>query len=447
MTSTTRAGTALEAASRGDLLGRLAGGRALTDALFGRVREKALYDRPIAERHRVVFYVGHLEAFDWNLLREPLSRPSLDPGLDGLFAFGIDPLGGRRPADTVADWPKPAEVARYVERVRLALDSALAAPGPDAAAGDGGIDERLHVAVEHRLMHAETLAYMLHRMPFEAKRGDEDRVLPRPSGPSPDDGMVEIPGGVATLGARRGEIAFGWDNEYEAHEVVVAPFAIDRFMVTNARFLRFVEAGGYEDESLWSEDDWDWVRRDGVRHPVHWEEDGSRWLYRGMFARAPLPSSWPVYVSHAEASAYARWVGKELPTEAQWHRAAYGTPRGGERDYPWGADEPRGEHGNFGFRHWDPMPVDAFPAGTSAFGVVGLLGNGWEWTKSPFSPFPGFATMPFYPGYSADFFDGAHFVLKGGSPRTATSFLRRSFRNWFQPHYPHVYAGFRCVAR
>jgi formylglycine-generating enzyme required for sulfatase activity len=165
-----------------------------------------------------------------------------------------------------------------------------------------------------------------------------------------------------------------------------------------------------------------------------------------MFDEVPLPTTWPVYVSHAEATAYTRWAGKALPTEAQWHRAAYGEPGGGERPYPWGHRNPDPSRGNFDLRNWDPTPVDEHPAGRSAFGVDDLLGNGWEWTSTVFGPFPGFEAFPFYPGYSANFFDGRHYVMKGGSARTAACMLRRSFRNWFQPHYPFVYAGFRCVS-
>ena len=89
--------------------------------------------------------------------------------------------------------------------------------------------------------------------------------------------------------------------------------------------------------------------------------------------------------------------------------------------------------------------MDAHPAGNSAFGVSGLTGNGWEWTSTPFAPFPGFEALSFYPEYSARFFDGRHYVLKGASSRTPSLLLRRSFRNWFQPFYPNIYAGFRCV--
>ena len=138
-------------------------------------------------------------------------------------------------------------------------------------------------------------------------------------------------------------------------------------------------------------------------------------------------------------------MGGALPSEAQFHRAAYGTPSGEERAYPWGNGTPDPRRGNFNFDRWDPVDVMATPFGDSAFGVAQLVGNGWEWTSTAFQPFPGFQPYDCYPGYSADFFDGHHMVLKGGSPRTAAVFLRRSFRNWFRPNYPYVYATFRCL--
>jgi len=165
-----------------------------------------------------------------------------------------------------------------------------------------------------------------------------------------------------------------------------------------------------------------------------------------MFGDSRLQPDHPVYVSHAEASAYAKWMGRKLPSEEQFHRAAYGVPGSdAQRAYPWGDEAPESRFGNFDFAHWESAPCGAHPAGASAFGIYDLVGNGWEWTRTIFAPHPGFAPMPFYPGYSANFFDGKHYVMKGGSPRTAACMLRRSFRNWFQPHYPYVYAAFRCV--
>jgi formylglycine-generating enzyme required for sulfatase activity len=150
-------------------------------------------------------------------------------------------------------------------------------------------------------------------------------------------------------------------------------------------------------------------------------------------------------VSHAEASAYARWRGARLPTEAEFQRAAYGMPSGSGRTYPWGEAVPTEEHAVFDCATWDPQPAGSHQAGRSAWGVDDLVGNGWEWTSSVFAPFPGFTPMRSYPEYSADFFDGEHFVMKGASPVTARELVRPTFRNWFRPRYPYVYASFRCA--
>jgi ergothioneine biosynthesis protein EgtB len=308
--------------------------------------------------------------------------------------------------------------------------------------------EAVFAILEHEAMHQETLLYMWHRLPFEAKRRP-DGYAPRLDGPRQDREWVEVPAGRATLGADRGAIPFGWDNEFSACETAVGPFAMARHNVTNAAFMDFVEAGGYRDNQWWLAEDWIWMREELSGHPLSWEHAGGTWYWRGMFERIPLPPSWPVYVSHAEAAAYARWSGARLPTEAEFQRAAYGhaedADRQGEPRYPWGDAEPTGAHGVFDFTSWDPEPAGSHPEGQSAWGIEDLVGNGWEWTGSAFTPFPGFRAMPSYPEYSADFFDGAHFVLKGASPATARELLRPTFRNWFRSRYPYVYATFRCV--
>jgi ergothioneine biosynthesis protein EgtB len=421
--------------------------RTLTDELFSVVRPESLYARPIPERHRLLFYVGHLEAFDWNLIgRTILALSPFHEEFDRLFAFGIDPVGGGLPTDQPSDWPSLPEVHRYNQRVRQTLDAALEKVSfADPALPLLRDGYALHVALEHRLMHAETLAYMLHQLPLESKL-QQSQASP-PATPPASPRMAKIPAGLATLGlARSVEGAFGWDNEFETQKVNVAEFAIDAYNVTNGQFLEFMRAGGYEDRNLWTESDWAWKTERGVEHPLSWTLRGDRWFYRAMSEEIPLPLDWPVYASHAEASAYARWVGKELPTEAQFHRAAFGTASGPERDFPWGSQPPQPRLGNFNFQRWDPAPVGSYPSGSSAFGVADLVGNGWEWTSTVFTPLPGFQAFPFYPGYSADFFDGNHYVIKGGSARTADRLLRRSFRNWFQPHYPYVFAKFRCVS-
>jgi gamma-glutamyl hercynylcysteine S-oxide synthase len=440
--------------TRHNLLEQIHDARKCTDDLFSIIKPDSLYERPIAERHRIIFYIGHLEAFDWNLFHERvLGLPSFHAEFDRLFAFGIDPVGGGLPTDQPADWPTLGQVREYVQNVRNTLDEKLerALADSELSEFDGfQLSTLLNVAIEHRLMHAETLAYMLHQLAFDHKV--PHREVLHVAGPEVTHDCVELPAGFLRFGLTRASGIFGWDNEYEAHSVEVPAFAIDRYQVTNRQYLDFVAAGGYETRSYWSggekdDKDWNWKAEQQISHPAFWKRDGDCWLYRTMFEDIILPLDWPVYVSLAEARAYANWAGKSLPTEAEWQRAAYATPNKETRTYPWGEQAPDARLGNFDFVRWSPVPVNMFPQNRSAFGVEGMLGNGWEWTSTEFARFPGFEPFPFYRGYSADFFDGRHFVMKGGSARTAACMLRPTFRNWFQAHYQYMYAGFRCVSR
>lgn len=420
--------------------------RARTQSLFELVAPEAYEARPIPLRHPIVFYEGHLVAFVANkFLGEALGMPAVHARLDRLFARGIDPADEAAAAHVaVARWPTRSDVQAYVQAVEARFYEVLAQLDtgrpvhPEVA--DGWL---VNLLFEHELMHQETLLYMIHQLPAELKVPPAG-LEAEPDGTAPTPRTVDMPAGPALLGARAGEYAFTWDNERPATSIEVPAFTIDAFNVTNGQFLAFVEAGGYRRQDLWDAAGWAWREGAAVSHPPFWRRGGDAWFYRGLFADRPLPSAWPVYVTHAEARAYARFAGGRLPTEPQWHRAAYGDAS--ERRYPWGDEPPAPTHGNFGFARWGPVAVGSYPAGGSPSGLHDLVGNGWEWTATPFAPFPGFVPEPAYPEYSADFFDGKHFVLKGASCFTDATLTRRSFRNWFYGHYPYMYAAFRCVA-
>ena len=412
-----------------------------SDEIFALLEPDALYVRPIALRQPFIFYLGHLPAFAWNqVCRGLLGAIGPEPELDDLFARGIDPVGvDRYEPDKPEQWPEPARVAAYRDRVRNALSESF--PQVAARAGDDVLAEHgrvYHLVIEHELMHHETLLYMLHQL----DRG----LLRKPTNLPPYrfDGAAEparvlVAGGHIVLGERFERVPFGWDNEFPEHVERVDPFAIDRTSVRNSEWLEFVEAGGYERRELWTPDAWAWKERTRHAHPVFWIASDRGWAYRTLFDELPLETvaHWPVYTSWAEASAYAKWRGGSLPSEAEFHAAAEAA---GTR---WGAEAT----GNVGFRNWAPVPVGAV-SGSGRGAALDLVGNGWEWTRSRFAPFPGFAAWArTYPGYSADFFDESHFVMLGGSWATDTTLVRRSFRNWFQPHYPFVYAKLRCVWR
>jgi len=404
--------------------------RARSRALFDLLVDEAYYSQPIALRHPIVFYDGHLPAFSFNtLVKKGLGEPSIDERLERLFARGIDPADADRGSGESAEsWPDRSAVRRFIEeadrRVLDALEHAdLDRPGHPLL--DRG--EAVFAILEHEAMHQETLLYMWHRLPFEQKRQPAG-YRPRVDGRAPSQEWIDVPAGRATLVVDRDAVPFAWDNERPAYSVDVPPFSIERHDVTNEAFLEFVAAGGYATERWWRPEDWRWIELERLAHPSFWERRDDRFYWRGMFDLMPLPLSWPVYVSFAEAAAYARWRGARLMTEAEFQRAALGAAPG-----------------LVDFASWDPEPAGSRPNGRSAWGVDDLVGNGWEWTSTPFAPFPGFVPMPSYPEYSNDFFDEEHFVMKGASPATARELIRPTFRNWFRPRYPYVYATFRCA--
>ena len=425
-----------------------------TDEMFSIVPAEEILAKPIVWRHSFIFYVGHLPAFAWNQLGcRTRKGKSFNPYFDNQFCRGIDPdidTGECHWYPRVPDaWPALSKVLEYRDQVREAILESLDGlpkPGSKSVTARNGL--AINVVLEHEYMHQETLLYMLQELPLDKKIRPPFAARYSFEPASPSRG-IEIPAGPAHMGARFGDLAFGWDNEFPQLAVDVPRFTIDSLPVMNGEFCQFLESGGYENERFWRPEDWKWKRLTNISHPRAWIMDNGSWFYRTLFDLIPLAqvAAWPAYVSLAEARAYASWRGKRLPTEAEFHRAAYYGPDGREADYPWGNADPGARHGNFDFVCWSPLPVGSRPAGASGWGVLELVGNGWELTDTPFKPFPGFtAYIESYADYSRDFFDGKHFVLKGASWATDANLLRASFRNWYQAHYSYVFAKFRCVS-
>lgn len=405
-------------------------GRARTSQIFRIPVADAYFSRPIALRNPIVFYEGHLPAFCVNtLIKLALRQPGINENLEVLFARGIDPDSEDAVKDPGSVWPPRPAVQQYGATADAMIEHALR----EETIEDEGVPqlrgaEAAFAILEHEQMHQETLLYMLHNLPHAQKIERAPLAeAPAPASRDTQQESIAIPAGRVTIGANRDELGFGWDNEFPAQRVDVDAFSIDKHSVTNGDWLEYMQATG-------------------AAAPHFWREVDGRWHRVGMFGLDPLPLDAPVYATHDEAMAYASWRGKRLPTEAEYQRAAYGTPSGEERRYPWGDAPPDATRGNFGFTHWDPVSVGSYPAGASAWGVHDLVGNGWEWTSTVFDGLPGFEPMPSYPVYSSDFFDGQHYVMKGASPVTAPELIRPSFRNWFRPNYPYVYAKFRCVS-
>jgi formylglycine-generating enzyme required for sulfatase activity len=303
---------------------------ARTDQIFAIVPNAQLNATPIVWRHPFIFYVGHLPAFSWNqICGAILQWPSFNPYFDDLFCRGIDPDVDTGEChwhpDVPEEWPSLAETLKYRDSVRRAVLASLEAitrsGSSDVMTQQGRV---FQMVLEHEFMHQETLMYMLQQFPLDQKR--RPRPFPRYSFQrSAASRRIEIAAGKARLGAKFDEATFGWDNEFEEIIVDVGAFVIDSLPVSNGEFFEFVDSGAYETESYWQPDDWRWKNLEEKHHPAAWMKRGEDWYYRAMFDLFPLQhvAGWPVYVSLAEARAYARWGGKRLPTEAEYHRAAF----------------------------------------------------------------------------------------------------------------------------
>ena len=177
--------------------------------------------------------------------------------------------------------------------------------------------QAVYAILEHEAMHQETMLYMWHQLPHEQKRGASRIHAQTTAGTHAVSRRGStVPAGRATLGARPGEIPFGWDNEFPGLVVDVPAFEIDVHNVTNEQFMEFVDAGGYRQAEWWTPEAFAWVRQERIEHPRFWTRQNGSWQWHGMFDEIDLPPAWPVYVSQAEAAAYARWKGARLPTEA-----------------------------------------------------------------------------------------------------------------------------------
>jgi iron(II)-dependent oxidoreductase len=241
-------------------------------------------------------------------------------------------------------------------------------------------------------------------------------------------------------GVRPGD-GHAFDNEKWAHAVRVEPFAIASRPVTNGEFRAFVEDGGYRRQELWTAPGREWCLATGLQAPRHWRREDGHWRMRWFDRLEALDDRETlVHVSLHEAEAFCSWAGRRLPTESEWEFAARNG--GGEARYPWGEEEPLGAP-CLDYRLDGPCTAAGDPHPVPS-GLAQMIGGVWEWTSSPFEPYPGFEKDA-YAEYSEPWFH-THFVLRGGSFATRSRLVHNRWRNFYKPHRNDVFAGFRTCA-
>lgn len=288
----------------------------------------------------------------------------------------------------------------------------------------GAIHARTEVGINHEQQHQELMLtdikHVFASNPLKPAYQQQYTTIPDKP---PTRTWVEHPGGLLTIGHSGGGFCF--DNETPAHQTYLAPFRLASCLVSNGEYIEFIQDNGYDRAELWLSDGWATVKSQQWQAPLYWEQRDGSWWHMTLHGMQPVQLHAPIcHVSLYEADAFARWAGKRLATEAEWEVVARDQPRAGN------------------FRDSGQLHPVAAPA---AAGVQQLYGDVWEWTSSPYAPYPGFKTLAGALGEYNGKFMCSQFVLRGGSCVTPADHIRATYRNFFYPKDRWQFSGFRLA--
>ncbi len=354
---------------------------------------------------------------------DPEYRP-FDERFNFLYNSYYEAMGARhpRPQRGLLSRPSVEEVGQYRAHVDAAMEKLIARDGGNAKSE---LSSLVVLGCHHEQQHQELLLTdLLHHLASNPiKPAYIERTADEPAKGSPAK-YVTFPGGLVDIGYQGDD--FFYDNEGPRHKTYLRPFAIADRAVTNAEWLEFMRDGGYENVTLWLSDGWYKCGEEGWRAPLYWEERDGAWHAMTLGGLQPVNPAAPVaHVSYYEADAFARWAGKRLPLEAEWEIAAAGLPVKGN---------------TVGTGALRPLP--AKPNGVA---LHQMFGDVWEWTASPYQPYPGFRAVPGAVGEYNGKFMVNQFVLRGGSCATPEGHLRATYRNFFYPHQRWQFSGLRLA--
>ncbi len=413
------------------------------DCLAG---DQAFYARATPLRHPLIFYYGHTAVFFINKLHVAKLIPErLDPELESMLAIGVDEMSWDDLDESHYNWPTPQQVKTYRNRVRQLVDNFILRTAFSLPVNWDDPMWIIMMGIEHERIHLETTSVLIRQLPLELVRPNElFSECGQVGADFPANGLLPVRGGQLRLGKSRDDRLYGWDNEYGEQETEVMDFKASRFLVSNGEYLGFVQEGGYETESYWTEEGWQWRQFTQAGHPEFWVATGDGYRYRSMTRVIDMPWDWPVDVNYLEAKAFCNWkssqTGKRirLPTEAEWYRlrSAIAT------DQPDWSEAP----GNINLEFWaSACPVNLFKTVMADGGeFYDIIGNVWQWTETPIDALPGFKVHPVYDDFSTPTFDGKHNLIKGGCFISTGNYAIRDSRYAFRRHF-YQHAGFRYI--
>jgi 5-histidylcysteine sulfoxide synthase/putative 4-mercaptohistidine N1-methyltranferase len=407
------------------------------------VGDEAFYVQPEPLRHPHIFYFGHTATFYINKLTLAKATGRINPHYESMFAIGVDEMSWDDLNDQNYDWPTVEAVRAYRKAAREAVDQVI-----------DHLDMKLPISwedhpawavvmgIEHERIHIETSSVLIRQTPLKWLKPSTHWPICPDRGEAPENELLPVSGGSVCLGrSRENSRLYGWDNEFGHHSAEVADFKASRFLVSNAEYLGFIEAGGYETPRWWSEEGQSWLAYTQAKHPPFWLKEADGYRYRAMLEVIDMPWSWPVEVNYLEAKAFCSWLSEKsgesirLPTEDEYTRLRDQVGVANEPEWPTPVEW------NINLEHYaSSTPVDRFMK--EGFGDV--IGNVWQWSETPIYPFEGFEVHPLYDDFSTPTFDNRHNLIKGGSwistGNEASIDSRYAFRRHFFQH-----AGFRYI--
>ena len=415
---------------------------AIDEKLYTQLKsDEIFYHRGDPLRHVILFYLGHTAVFFINkLFLAKIIDTRINPEFESIFAIGVDEMSWDDLDEKHYKWPSVPEVRAYRDMAKKVIIDVIEETPLNMPIGWDDPFWLILMGIEHERIHLETSSVLIRQLPLDEVIPGKFGKICNEYGPAPKNELLAVSGGTLTLGKSSNHPLYGWDNEYGSHTETIAGFKASKHLISNEEFLKFIESGGYNNATYWTEEGWNWRNFKEAEMPLFWikKEDGY-WL-RLVAEEIPMPWNWPVEVNYLEAKAYCNWqsarTGKtyRLPTEAEWYRLAEHCQVQDELE--WNTSP-----GNINLEHFaSPCPVDKFRMGD----FYDVIGNVWQWTETPITGYPGFKVHPMYDDFSTPTFDGKHNLIKGGSwistGNEATHHARYAFRRHFYQH-----AGFRIV--
>lgn len=416
---------------------------ALEEKLYETLKtDDAFYLRADPLRHPIIFYLGHTAAFFINKLNiAKYITHRINPALESMFAVGVDEMSWDDLNATHYDWPSVLETKAYRNAVRAYVDSYITNLKIEMPITWSSPLWTIIMGIEHARIHIETSSVLIRQLPLEQVVPLQFWEICQETGSAPVNELIPVAGGKLKLGKAKDNPLFGWDNEYGCYETEVADFKASRYLVSNAEFLPFIEAGGYADPQWWTPEGWSWNSFSQRGMPLFWQDDSAGgYLLRTMASLIPMPWDWPVEVNYLEAKAFTNWLAQQtgkalrLPSEEEWYvlRDKYL-----HTDLTTWSKAP----GNINLEHFaSSCPVNKFRQGD----FFDLIGNVWQWTETPIFGYPGFSVHPHYDDFSTPTFDSRHNMIKGGSWISTGNEAIRDSRYAFRRHF-YQHAGFRYV--